>query len=675
VDDVKRISKFLISGRGVQFLGKQFLLQVGNVFNETRVYNPLSPIIAASATYNPNRHLDFGNILGSILGVSTSGGSPPAGTLGDALPSFNYGGGKGLLRGETVSSGVFNFQSKWPNSSGGGFGGGLLKQLFGKVIGIFVQTPQRTVTGTLANRRGDESAYGRMLESAGPGVVGRFAHRQSTWFNIGLSQQRWFAGGKVIRKSNPNDNSKLTYLVAAEDGMAFPIKYPYSKLIMGFGRVRVDLRESTDSFNPGIKYGDNVGVKVNPDYEASDQTLVWATWAEYSEKPSFASKFVYPENLKVKEISNTLQSVIDKLNNAKTYSVNPPAESSILMTGKREVIGYDRLFYGKRRGDAELNYNYGVLKEYRENNIRVLENQFSTDVVNRSFKMASSHQFDGLNTLTVLDGDKKINDTLLTNWTEWNPWKDDLIAFYFYDVVNDKYIPFRATIRGLQETVSANWEELSFIGRADRLYSYSGFNRSLTFNFTVVINSIVELSPTWQRINYLVSLTKPASYTRRDAPELANKSGVYTRYMVPPMVMVNVGDLYKNQPVVLASVGITIPDGASWETLNEYNSEEWSYLANYIKAPNVGKKYGQLPRVAELSINCYLLEKERAVAGAAHFGHAPHTETYEKGVFRKTVPDFSEPTELHKSLVVYNTQENLQTPPSNERPEGVSGGS
>ncbi len=272
-------------------------------------------------------------------------------------------------------------------------------------------------------------------------------------------------------------------------------------------------------------------------------------------------------------------------------------------------------------------------------------------------KMASSNQVDGINTLTVLDKDRSIKpeNRRIPGWVTWEPYKDDLIAFYFYDVVNEKYIPFRATLRGLQETDSANWEELSFIGRADRLYSYGGFNRSLSFAFTVHVNSIVELAPTWQRINYLMSLTKPSNYTNN--PSVRAGSNLHTRYMVPPMVMLTIGDLYKNQPIAIGSAGITIPDSAIWETLNENNSPEgWSYLAKYIKSPSVGKLYGQLPTTVEISINCYILEKERAIAGAAHFGHAPHTETYTKGEYRNVLPDSEQPNDLHKSLVVYQNQ-------------------
>jgi len=43
--DIRRVSKFLTSRDGVFFLGKQTLLQTGNSFQETRVYNPLEVLL------------------------------------------------------------------------------------------------------------------------------------------------------------------------------------------------------------------------------------------------------------------------------------------------------------------------------------------------------------------------------------------------------------------------------------------------------------------------------------------------------------------------------------------------------------------------------------------------------------------------------------------------------
>src|SRR5208283_3095836 len=111
----------------------------------------------------------------------------------------------------------------------------------------------------------------------------------------------------------------------------------------------------------------------------------------------------------------------------------------------------------------------------------------------------------GMNSLGILPDSRKISSNATrdyTGWIQYKPYDDDLIAFYFYDVVNSNYIPFRATVKGISEGNTAFWDELRFIGRADQLYSYNGFSRTLSFTFNVVISSVNELLPSWKKINY-----------------------------------------------------------------------------------------------------------------------------------------------------------------------------
>jgi len=129
--------------------------------------------------------------------------------------------------------------------------------------------------------------------------------------------------------------------------------------------------------------------------------------------------------------------------------------------------------------------------------------------------------------------------------------------------------------------------------------------------------------------------------------------------MIPPMIYLNIGDMYRDQPVVLTTVGISIPDDASWETLNEDNSSEWSYLANYIKSNN-NAVYGQLPRTIDINVSMNLLEKEQPIVGGANFGHAPRKNIFKLNDWNVNIPNGKQPDRLNKSLVVnvgdYNDQ-------------------
>ncbi len=667
VKDVQRVSKWMISQSGIVFLTKQFLMQTGNAFNETRIWNPTSPIVAAGMpltfwSARPIRHIDTSDLLGSFLGGfgRTIGGlfgsgpkppKPPPGTIGEALAQNSINaqwGGKGLLRAGTANKAKTVMVSKWPTGSPKGIGilgfiGQTLKSMFGNFL------PERQ---TGVSRRTDEVMYGMMLSSTS-GENGSFTYIGANGQIDGV-QQFWFGGSmEVMRKKSGGRPLNWVKLYVNERGK--PIWEPPRESYRIEG-LTGPIGYSVQNIDKPVKYGDYVGKEAKSDnWEASDILIQQAI---YSEKDKhYPSKMTDKSTDQFQLMKANLQAVLDNIRVGNVYSISSDPESAIVHTANRRVIGYDRIVAMKKHGSMEEQYENSVLKEYRSANVSVLDNKHTNTPNYTSKKMASSGQFDGINTLTVLNKDRKIKNPKVANWTEWRPYQDDQIAFYFYDVVNEKYIPFRAIIRGLQETDAANWEELSFIGRADKLYSYSGFNRSLTFGFTVHINSIVELAPTWQRINYLMSLVKPSRYTTTERPEqsgLNNVRSLYTRFAVPPMVMVTIGDMYKNQPIVLASVGLSVPDTALWETLNPENSGEWSYLVNYIKAPEVKKLYGQLPKTVDISINAYVLEQERAIVGAAHFGKAPHDEWYFKNSYRRTAPDEAEPTALHKSLVVYN---------------------
>jgi hypothetical protein len=660
--DVRRISKWMISQQGILFITKQFLMQTGNAFNETRIWNPTSPIVATGMPLTfwgarPTRHVDTSDLLGSFLGnlgktigglfgMSNKAPRPPSGTVPNSLAqnsTIAQWGGKGLLRAETANKAKTLMVSKWSVGTQKGLGTfGVLGQTLKSMFGNFLPQSQTGV-----KHRMDESMYGMML-SSNSGEDGAFSYIGVNGQISGV-QQFWFGGSLGVMRKGSGERPMNWVKLYGVDAQGKPL-WLLPQEFFRIGGLTGPVGYSVSRTDKPVRYGDHVGKKAkNDNWEGSDVLIKHAMHVK--EGDHYPSKMTDKNTDQIKAFNTSLQAALNKIQEGNVYTVSGNDESTVFPSPKRQVIGYDRIMAMKRHGDTQEQYKHSVLEEYRTREVSVLDNKHTSNANEKSKKFASSGQFDGINTLTVLEKFRKINHSYIPDWKVWKPYKDDQIAFYFYDVVNEKYIPFRAIIRGLQETDSATWEELSFVGRADRLYSYSGFNRSLAFSFTVNINSIIELAPTWQRINYLMSLVKPSRYT---APQANTPASVYTRFPVPPMVMVTIGDLYDNTPIVLASAGLTVPDSALWETLNSANSEEWSYLAGYIKSRNIGKLYGQLPKTVEISINAYILEQERAVVGAAHFGRAPHDEQYNKGEYRRSGSDQTLPNEFQKSLVVHN---------------------
>ncbi len=652
--DVQRVSKFLVSGKGITFLATQTFLQTGNAFDETRIYNPTSPIVAAGMglTMNsarPQRFIDtsggIGGIAQSLLGGAGSllaGGSainPPSSTVGrSALPTLNAStDGKGLLRGGDANRGLASFKSKWVPSQGGT--STFMSVVSGLVSGLFsnfIPDTQKNV-----QFRSDEGSYGIMISAGDP----RFSYIGVNGNTYGFGQL-WIAGAQGtsgIRKNGEYPNKPTRIFAQAQNGgtnVTF-VEVTQGDLsnsnIPTVGDVGYSATPSTDANSPGYRYGDVVGVNTpnGKEFESSDVAFQYKYYADNAQR--FPTKD--PEAPKKDDRGNLAQSLTNILNDIKAASggtYNTVTADGTILRNSSTQYNYTRNFQTRNPGQVPNQYQFGFLKAYRDSGVKLVSDDIAAG--GNSLGLPTAGYNDTINSLGVLD----------TKDGDWSPFEDDIIALYFYDVVNDKYIPFRAAVKGISESGNASWEEMAFIGRADKVYSYGGFSRNLSFNIQVVISSLKELAPTWQRINYLMTMYKPSNYTQKASSTGGDLN--FDRFIVPPMFMLTMGDLYRDQPILIQSVTMTIPDDAAWETLNEANSgNTWNYMANKIQSS--GHLFGQVPREVELGVTVYLLEKERAVVGGANFGHAPRTEEFVEWNM-DTVPDDTALTKWNKNLVV-----------------------
>ena len=220
-------------------------------------------------------------------------------------------------------------------------------------------------------------------------------------------------------------------------------------------------------------------------------------------------------------------------------------------------------------------------------------------------KNEDAFRIDNFNKKTILDSSKH-SDNVMPEWAN-----DDFVPLFFHDLVNKKYIPFRSYINSVSDQATAEWSGTRYLGRADQVQIYTGFARTMSIEFNVVAFSIDELHPMWQRINYMVGLTKPAKYTEDG-------------FVVPPMVKFNLGDIYRNQPVIITSVDTSIPQEATWELLNnersngEVGKETYEFSNGDIKKDSV--KVARYPTMCTLSVSMSVLEKEIPETIQNHFG-------------------------------------------------------
>jgi hypothetical protein len=116
----------------------------------------------------------------------------------------------------------------------------------------------------------------------------------------------------------------------------------------------------------------------------------------------------------------------------------------------------------------------------------------------------------------------------------------------------DDVIVFRATLGSLSDSFAANWSPVTMLGRADANQHYGGYSRDVSLDFVVYATDRDELKPIWRKLNALAGYTAP----------------IYNNdfSLGAPWMRITVGDLFRQQPVVLTSLSYTLVDGdTTWE--------------------------------------------------------------------------------------------------------------
>lgn len=113
------------------------------------------------------------------------------------------------------------------------------------------------------------------------------------------------------------------------------------------------------------------------------------------------------------------------------------------------------------------------------------------------------------------------------------------------------YIHFRAFLDGMDDSYSADWANQKFAGRAENLYNYQGFNRSVNLSWTVAAQSKEELMPMYRKLNYLASVCAP-SYSDDG-------------YMRGNLIELTVGGYLFNQVGIMKGIQYTVPQESPWE--------------------------------------------------------------------------------------------------------------
>jgi hypothetical protein len=120
------------------------------------------------------------------------------------------------------------------------------------------------------------------------------------------------------------------------------------------------------------------------------------------------------------------------------------------------------------------------------------------------------------------------------------------------DTLDSTWMVFRAFLNDLSDQVTSEWNGTKYIGRAEKFYTYGGFDRTINVNFKVAALSADEMRPMYQKLNYLMS----------------NMMGDYNGgIMRGPMSRMTIGNYINRQPGVFTSLTYKVVNDSPWEVV------------------------------------------------------------------------------------------------------------
>jgi len=170
--------------------------------------------------------------------------------------------------------------------------------------------------------------------------------------------------------------------------------------------------------------------------------------------------------------------------------------------------------------------------------------------------------------MASLNSYDKVNALALYKSSTPSPTGNDLVDFRIgvldtNNPGNDKtYIHFRAFLDQISDQYTSDWDSIKYIGRGEKFYTYSSFDRKVSLSWTVAAQSKVELIPMYRKLNYLASLCAPDYST----------SG----YMRGNIITLTIGGYFYEQPGIITGLNYEMnDDNSTWEiAINDEGDED-----------------------------------------------------------------------------------------------------
>jgi hypothetical protein len=134
--------------------------------------------------------------------------------------------------------------------------------------------------------------------------------------------------------------------------------------------------------------------------------------------------------------------------------------------------------------------------------------------------------------------------------------KNDLVKFRIATIDNNNpsqavFAHFRAYINSFTDSMRGSWNSFKYLGRGEDFFTYQGYSNTVDMSFTVVAQSIQELSIMFQKLNYLKSSL---------APDYSDSG-----YMRGNIHRLSLGGYFYETPGIIEALTYVIPNDTTWE--------------------------------------------------------------------------------------------------------------
>lgn len=186
----------------------------------------------------------------------------------------------------------------------------------------------------------------------------------------------------------------------------------------------------------------------------------------------------------------------------------------------------------------------------------------------REQRIGSGKQ-DQINLTPLFTSPKGQNDYIKIENKDYNI--RDLIKFRIetiLDQTNSNWMIFRAYITDISDSVSAEWSDIGYINRSEKLKIYNGFDRSINVSFKVAALSKEEMKPMYQKLNYLMS----------------GMAGKYNQGLLEgTFSRITIGNYIDRQHCIIKSLTYKIPNDSPWEiSMREPEGEDKLLILPHI---------------------------------------------------------------------------------------------